>query len=221
MRKLMLAAVTFTLVTSLGQAAEDERKISNPTTVVQSVTADDVAGLLREMGAADTTITDGENEKIVSFRDGGVPFNIAVTVCEKANPGKCYGLAQLMMLKDKGYSYASLNALNTETLTLTLFKNEKEAYVGLARVELIDGGVTRERLANAITWYVVEVHEALAKLTKQVVAGVDADGKTKPLAMDGAAAPQPVAADRETVARMMKAISRLADKRPLRKLNAP
>lgn len=220
MRKLMLAAVALTLATGLGQAAEDERKISNPTAIVQSVTADDVAGLLREMGGADVTITDGEHEKIVSFRDGGVPFNIAITICEKADPGKCYGLAQLMMLKDNGYSYATLNALNIETITLTLFKNEKDAYVGLARVELIDGGVTRERLANAITWYVVEVHEALAKLTKQVVAGVDADGKTKPLVMDGAAAPQPVAANPEIMSQMTKALSRLADKRPLRKLNA-
>jgi hypothetical protein len=218
MRKLMLAAGALTLMTGLAQAAEDERKVSNPTAVVQSITADDIAGILREIGGADVSISDAGAEKVVSFNDGGVPFSIAITLCEKVNPGKCYAFAQLMMLEDKGYSYATLNTLNVDTVTLTLFKNEKDAYVGLARIEIVDGGVTRERLANAITWYVVEVHDALQKLTQQVVAGVSADGKTKTLAMD-AAAPRPIKPVPEAIVHMTKAMSRLADKRPLRKLN--
>jgi len=64
------------------------------------------------------------------------------------------------------------------------------------------------------------VHDALKKLTQQVVAGVSADGKTKTLAMDAAAAPRPIKAEPEIIVRMTKAMSRLADKRPLRKLNA-
>jgi hypothetical protein len=226
MRKLMLAAAALALMTGLAQAApaDDKRKVSNPTAVVQSITADDIAGILREIGGADVSISDvgGENgeksEKVVSFNDGGVPFSIAITLCEKVDPGKCYAFAQLMMLEDKGYSYATLNTLNVDTVTLTLFKNEKEAYVGLARIEIVDGGVTRERLANAITWYVVEVHDALKKLTQQVVAGVSADGKTKALALD-AAAPRPVKPGPEAITQMTNALERLADKRPLKKLN--
>lgn len=218
MRKLMLAT-GLVLSTGLAQAAEEERKISNPTAVVQSVTADDIAGILREMGGADVSISEVSGEKVVSFKDGGVPFSIAITVCEKTAPSKCYGFAQLLMLEDKGYSYATLNTLNADTVTLTLFKNEKESYVGLARVELVDGGVTRQRVASAISWYVSEAQEALKVLTQQVVAGANADGKTKTLSMD-VLTPRPLEVAPETALRMTKALSRRADERPFRKLNA-
>ncbi len=77
MRKLMLAAAALALMTGLAQAApaDDKRKVSNPTAVVQSITADDIAGILREIGGADVSISDvgGENgeksEKVVSFND--------------------------------------------------------------------------------------------------------------------------------------------------------
>jgi hypothetical protein len=217
MRKLILAAGILTLTTGLAQAAEEERKISNPTALVESVSADDIAAMLREMGGVDVKISDVKGEKVVSFKDGGVPFDIAITLCEKDAPTKCIGLAQLMMLQDKSYSYETLNTLNVETLTLTLFK--KDAYIGLARVELIDGGVTRERVSNAIAWYVAEVHDALKKLTQQVVAGVGADGKTNTLALDAATPPHPIKAAPETVVSIIKTMDRLKEKRPLKKLN--
>jgi hypothetical protein len=217
MRKLILAAAAVALMTGLAQAAE-ERTVSNPTTVVQNVTADDIAGMLRELGAADVTIGESEGEKIVSFTDGGIPFHIAITVCEKANPTKCVGLAQLTLIEDKNYSYPTLNKFNADTLTLTLFKTDKETHVGLARVELIDGGVTRARIANAILWYVAEVHETLTNLTKQVVAGVNADGK--PNTLSGGTTIRSIAATPEIVARIVKAMGRPTDGKPLKRLNA-
>jgi hypothetical protein len=216
MRKLMLAAGALALMTGLAQAADDERNISNPTTVVQNVTADDVAGMLRELGAANVSIGESEKEKIVSFSDGGVPFHIAITVCEKANPTKCIGLAQLTLIEDKNYSYATLNKFNAETLTLTLFKNDKQTHVGLARIDLIDGGVTRERIANGILWYVAEVHETLDSLAKQVLADANANGKSDTLAT----AIRPIAATPEVVARIVKAMGQTADDKPLKRLNA-
>lgn len=220
MRKLSMAAAAMALSMGIAHAAEEERTISNPTTVVQSVTADEVAGILRELGAANVTLGESEGEKVVSFTDGDVPFHIAITLCEKANPTKCIGLAQLTLIEDKKYAYSTLNKFNADTLTLTLFKTDEETHVGLARIDFIDGGVTRERIANGILWYVAEVHETLTALTKQVVADVNAGGKPNTLTMSGSTAIRAIAAKPELVARIVKAMGRTTDGKPLKRLNA-
>ncbi len=220
MRKFIWAALALALATGFAEAADTERVISNPTAMVEAVKADDLAAMLRELGAANVQIEDIKGEKVVSFSDGGVPFSIAITLCEKGNTTNCIGFAQLLVMKDGGYSYETLNQLNVDTTTLTLFKGEGGGYIGIARVELVDGGVTRARVANAILWYVAEAHDAIKKLTTQVVAGVAPDGKTSALAAGNASAPQAVKPDAETATRMFKTLNRLADKRPLKKLNA-
>lgn len=214
MRFWITAIGALALATGFAWAADETPpKLTNPTGIVQSVTIEDLAGIVREIGGSEVQIHDSEGTKTLSFTDGGILYNVAVTFCEKLNPGKCYAFAQLMVLEDKGYTYPTLNKFNIDTTMLTLFKEEAESVVCLARIELVDGGITRERLASAIALYVTEVRETVDKLTAQVVAGMKPDEKTKALTLATDATPRSIAPSPRLIARIGKVLGRPYEKR--------
>jgi hypothetical protein len=99
MRRLyfaLAAAAAFT--TGHAVAAEPpDPPLTNPMTVWDSVTPEGVAETVRELGGQQVEVRGSGADKIVSFVDGNIPFNLAVTICD-VRPGKCVGLVMLVIM---------------------------------------------------------------------------------------------------------------------------
>jgi hypothetical protein len=173
MRSLVIGLTVLALGAGLAHAAEEPTKISNHAAIVEVLTIDALAAIVREIGAADVKIQEADGVKSITFVDGDIPYSLSLVACEDKEATTCYGFTQLVLLDDKPtYTYEALNVLNRDTLLLTLFKDDVSKGLGIARVELTDGGVTRQHIAAALTWFVIEMRETVQKLNTAVIAGV-------------------------------------------------
>jgi hypothetical protein len=92
----------------------------------------------------------------------------------------------------------------------TLFRDEEKT-IGVARVELTDGGVTKQRVANAIGWFVVDLEETLTTLRSQLVVG---GPQTRPFGPASfAPAIKLIAGTPRQIARMNKRAAKAYEKR--------
>jgi hypothetical protein len=203
MRPLTAFVFAFVMAASLAPRAA-AADVANPTLMVEEVTLDFLAGLIREIGGGDVQIHSGEGGKSISFMDGDVPYNVTLALCETERPDKCYGFGLLVLMADTGFSNEALNKWNKDTMLLTLFKDD-EKNIGIGRIELTDGGVTKKHVGAAISWFVNDVRELLKSINSQVTVQ-GPQGAAKQVAL--APTLRPLAATREQVARAMKRLTK-------------
>jgi hypothetical protein len=204
--RFLIVALSAVLLTA-GVAPRADADVSDPTRMVEDVTIEFLAEVIREIGAKDVQIRDGEGDtKVVTFVDREVPYNVSLALCKKAAPHECHGFSLLVILEDTGYSYEILNKLNRETMLVTLFKDEAKQ-IGVGRVELTVGGVTKKHVADMIVWFVIDFHGMLNTLNSQITA----EGPSSAAQLKGGAAPpatRPIVPTPQEIARMGKLVSK-------------
>jgi hypothetical protein len=170
---LLTATVCLSLGPSIVRAQPAEPPITEPMSMVDSVTIDGLTGLLKELGAQNIETRDGG--KLLTFQDGPVPYNMNIALCD-IRPNKCLALA-MGVIMDPGstsYSHEAINTYNKDNLFVTAIKLDGNK-VAFGRIWLVDGGVTKKNLAINISSFVVTFNQALKSLQSQVVAGVQTD----------------------------------------------
>jgi hypothetical protein len=90
-------------------------------------------------------------------------------------PGKCLGAGMLVVIDNSKFKFSldALNTVNRETSFLTFFREEGEK-IGVGRIGLVDGGVTRRNLGTEIGYFAIEFRSAMKKLESQLTAGIPA-----------------------------------------------
>lgn len=172
MRKV---CVTMTLAAALaaGQAVAaepPEPALTNPMTLWDSVTPESIAETVRELGGQQVEIRGTGNERIVTFIDGTIPYNLAPAICD-VRPGKCVGLIMVVIM-DTGTTKFSLDTLNTQNkanVYVSVAKFE-ETKIGIGHGLLVDSGVTKKNLALNIATFASTVRETIKALSNPVVA---------------------------------------------------
>ena len=161
-------AVTATLIAAPSFAAEPP--ISNPGAQMENLTVANVSEILTELGAQTVEpheTTDGK--KIITFTDKGIPYNVGI-VCDG---GTCTGLVMIVaMAAGSGkYPLEMVNASNKENMLVTVTKLDEEK-IGIGRVMVTDGGVTKKNVAINVATFVGAVQSTIKFLTSQLVAGI-------------------------------------------------
>jgi hypothetical protein len=195
------------LLLSAGLAPNANADVSDPGRMVEDLTIEFLAEVIREIGGQDVQITDGEEEgtKVITFVDRDVPYNVSLALCKKAEPHVCRGFGLLVLMEDTGYSNEILNKLNRETMLVTLFKDAPKQ-IGVARVELTVGGVTKKHVAEMIVWFVIDFHDMLNIVNSQITA--EGPGGAAQLKGGVPLAVRPIRPTAHEIARMSKRVSR-------------
>jgi hypothetical protein len=81
-RALALAATLSLFMPTLGLAQSDDIKIANPTGIVDNLQAEEVKALVTELGAREAQVRDGDNNKVVTFVDGKLPYTFGIAGCD-------------------------------------------------------------------------------------------------------------------------------------------
>lgn len=166
-----LASVAF-LAAMPTLAAPAEPSLSNPTSLIDNANPDQVAELLRELGAGNVEIRGTGNERVVGFQDGDVPHNVGFSVCN-VRPGKCLAMTTLVVVNTGDQQAPALDALNAVngSMFVTVVRLDANRFA-VGRVHFIDGGVTKKNLAMNIAVYATTFQEVMKALSNQVVAGI-------------------------------------------------
>lgn len=174
MRKLCLALSAAASLAAVPAFAADppEPPISNPTSMVDSVGADQFADLMRELGAQQVQIREAEGQKVVTFFNGEVPYNAAFSLCD-IRPGKCLALTMLVVVNLGTAAAPPLESLNNLNggMYVTAVKIDANRFA-VGRVEIVDGGVTKKNLAINAGSFIVTFEAFMKALSQQVVASV-------------------------------------------------
>ena len=157
-------------------AADQKEAAPAEVVVVEQVTADDVAALLKDDVAAllkqyllvDVTGVETsmyETTPIVTFSVAGAPFLVALS-CPSAKT--CNKIsAQVSFVGDYPLEY--VNKVNLE-IDLTIVRGEKNRFTAVDSFRL-SGGVTRANIAFNLAVFVVSAYQAIDSLKSQIVAG--------------------------------------------------
>lgn len=203
---VLAAATLLSIAPYAAQAAEPaEPPITEPMSLIDTVTAEGLTTLLTELGAQNIETRDTPNGKLITFMDGALPYNMSIALCD-IRPGKCLGLsmAVIMDMGTTSYSLEALNSFSRDNLFVTALKLDGNK-VGFGRIWLVDGGVTKKNMAINIASFIVTLHQGLKTLQSQVVAGVQPDGSYKPTSLNQSK-PTFVRADPGDMARMTQAM---------------
>lgn len=201
--------VVAALLAAAGLSPRAAAEVTDPTRMVDRVTIELLTEVIRELGGKDIRVQEADGQKSITFVDANVPYNVTLALCKKANPGECYGFGVLVLMQDANYSWEVLNKTNQDTMLVTVFKDEEPGKLGVARVELTLGGVTKKHVAEAITWFVIDLQDMLKALGSQVTAEAAKDGKNVALIPT----PRPVAATPQEIARLSKRAARPYEER--------
>ena len=186
-RALAIAAALTMFMPSLALAQNSEINIANPSSIVDSVQADDIKSLVTEMGAREAQVRDGDNNKIVTFLDGKLPYTFGITGCE-IRPGKCLSLVMLVFI-DMGGSAISTDMINTrnkDSFFNTAIRIDDKV-IAFGRGVIVDGGITRRNLATNIVVYAAMVHDGIKHFGSQLVASNTLPGTTQNLSLQNGA----------------------------------
>lgn len=166
--------ISFLAVSAVAQAADE--KEAAPVVVVEQVSVDDVAAILKEDVAAllkqvllvDVTNVETsmyEKTPIVTFNVAGAPFLVALN-CPSAKT--CNKIsAQVSFVGDYPLEY--VNKANME-VDLTILREEKNKYTAFDAFR-INGGVTRANIGFNLAAFVVSAYQAIGVLKSQILAG--------------------------------------------------
>ncbi len=174
MRHFIAAAATFALAGLSGPAFAADPPITNPNQLVDQVTVESISQLVTELGGQQVQIVDAGTSKIVTFQDGGTPYNFTPTGCDQ---NVCTGLSLLVIVDNSTANLPAetLLSANKENPLMSFFKVEGGKF-GVGRITLVRGGVTKKHLAYEMSLFVVAYREAMQKLSSQLIAGINRPG---------------------------------------------
>jgi hypothetical protein len=165
------ALAAFACLTPAPSAAQEaDLKIANPSAVIDTITPESVKALVVEMGVKDAQIRDGENNPVVTFVDGNLPYVFGITGCD-IRPGKCLSLVMLIFVDmgASGITADMINARNTDSFFATSIKVDDKV-IAFGRGVLVDSGVTRKNLGMNIAVYANLVRDGIKHFSSQIVA---------------------------------------------------
>jgi len=205
MRKFCLTlTAAAALAAAPGFAAQPpEPPISNPMSIVDSVGPDQFADMMRELGAQQVQIRETEGQKIVTFMNGPVPYNVGFSLCD-IRPGKCLALTMIVVVNLGTGAAPALETLNNANsgMYVTAVKVDANRFA-VGRVEIIDGGVTKKNLAINAGSFIVTFEALMKSLDEQVVASV----QPRSSYLSAPVRPRAVPATPAEIARITKAMS--------------
>lgn len=223
MRKALLggvfmAAAAINAVPSSSAEPGDSFALTEPMSILDSVSAENVSEVLREMNAQQVQVHDVEGTKVVTFVDGNIPYNMVVTLCD-VRPGKCVGLVVVVALETGTLKFPPelINSHNKDYPFVCVVQLDNQR-IGMGHAFLVDSGVTKKNLAMNIGTFAASVRESMKYLTSQIVASNEAGTKApfdKVKFNPGEL--RPVFLAKEEAARMANAVSEPVKER-LRKL---
>lgn len=154
-------------------AQEDLPNLTNPTQVVDTIVAEDLAQLVREIGGVDVQVRESNGKKGISFKDGDIPYNMAPVFCDVV-PGKCLAFVMAVIVDNSQLNFTldTLNSANRTTSFLTFFREENSKFI-VGRVNLVDGGVTRKNIGMHIALFAHEFRESMKRLQTQLTVSLD------------------------------------------------
>lgn len=167
-------ALAALLVVPATNAAEgDLPNLTNPTQIVDSVVAEDLAQILREIGGTDVQVRENKGKKGISFKDGDIPYTAAPVFCD-IQPGKCLAFVMAVIVDNSQLNFTldTLNSANRTTSFLTFFREENSKFI-VGRVNLVDGGVTKKNIGMQVALFAEEFREAMKRLQTQLTVGLD------------------------------------------------
>jgi hypothetical protein len=168
-----LAFAALAAVPATNAAPESSLNVTNPTQVVDSAVAEDLAQIVREVNGQDVQVREANGKKGITFKDGDIPYTMAPVFCDIL-PGKCLGFVMVVVVDNSELKFTldTLNSANKSTSFLTFFKEENNKFT-VGRVTLVDGGVSRKNIAINISVCAMEFREAMKRLQSQLTAGFD------------------------------------------------
>jgi hypothetical protein len=168
-----LALAAFSVVPATNAAQEGSLNITNPTQVVESAVAEDLAQIVREINGQDVQLREANGKKGVTFKDGDIPYTMAPVFCD-IQPGKCLGYVTVVVVDNSELKFTldTLNSANRSTSFLTFFREENNKFT-VGRVNLVDGGVTKKNIAINISLCAMEFREAMKRLQNQLTVSHD------------------------------------------------
>ncbi len=174
MRHFIAAAATFALAGLSGPAFAADPPITNPNQLVDQVTVESISQLVTELGGQQVQIVDAGTSKIVTFQDGGTPYNFTPTGCDQ---NVCTGLSLLVIVDNSTANLPAetLLSANKENPLMSFFKVDGGKF-GVGRISLVRGGVTKKHLAYEVSLFVVAYREAMQKLSSQLIASANRPG---------------------------------------------
>lgn len=204
MRKLCLSlAAAATLAAPAFAADAPEPPISNPMSIIDSAGPEQFAEMMRELGAQQVQIREADGQKIVTFFNGEVPYNVGFSLCD-IRPGKCLALTMIVVINLGTAAAPSLDTLNNANASMyvTAVKIDANRFA-VGRVEIVDGGVTKKNLAINAGSFIVTFQALMKSLDEQVVAGL----QPRSTYLSAPVRPRAVFATPAEMARITKALS--------------
>jgi hypothetical protein len=205
MRKLCLSLAAAAVLTAAPALAADapEPPITNPMSIVDSVGPEQFADLMRELGAQQVQIREAEGQKIVTFFNGEVPYNVGFSLCD-IRPGKCLALTMIVVINLGTGTAPALETLNAANggMYVTAVRVDANRFA-VGRVEIVDGGVTKKNLAINAGSFIVTFQALMRSLNEQVVASV----QPRSSYLSAPTRPRAVFATPSEMARITKALS--------------
>jgi len=168
-----MALAAFLAVPATNAAQEGSLNVTNPTQLVDSAIAEDLAQIVREINGQDVQVREANGKKGVTFKDGDIPYTMAPVFCDIL-PGKCLGFVMVVVVDNSELKFTldTLNSANKGTSFLTFFKEESNKFT-VGRVNLVDGGVTKKNIAINISLSAMEFRETMKRLQNQLTVGYD------------------------------------------------
>lgn len=206
MRTICLALSALALTLAPAIAAEPaEPPISNPSSLVDNANAEQMAEMLRELGAQQVEVREAEGSKVVGFMDGNIPYNVGFGLCE-VRPGKCLAMTMLVIVNMGTAEAPPLETLNNANggMFVTAVKLDGNRFA-VGRVLLVDGGVTKKNVAINLGSFVLTFNALMKNLSNQVVAS--APPRSTYLSAPRRELPRPVYAHPAEIAHISKMLS--------------
>lgn len=196
-------ALAFAIATP-ALAADQPEPLTNPTMLMDSLTAEAIAEIVRELGGQQVQTREAEGKKIVTFVDGNIPYNLGVVQCE-VRPGKCVGLIMVVIVEGGTFSLENINARNKSDLFVSVAKFD-ETRTGIGRALLVDSGVTKKNVAMNIASFAAATRLAIKSLNEQLIA--NANPAFRPAALAGARPARAVLLSPRDTARLIAAFDK-------------
>ncbi len=167
MRLLTMTAAALALAGLSSSAFAAEPPITNPNQLVENVTAESIGQLVTELGGQNVQIVDTGTTKVVTFQDGGSPYNFTPTGCDQ---NVCTGLSLLVVVDNSTANLPAETLVNAakENPLLSFFKVDNTKFA-VGRIALVRGGVTKKHLAYELSLFVVAYREAREKLASALI----------------------------------------------------
>ncbi len=174
MRILLSAlAIAAASLTALPAAAQG---LTNEKSQIEVLTAANVSEILTELGAQEVQSNDKNGRTLITFKDGGVPYNVGI-ICDNLG---CTSLHMLVAMStaSKKFPLDIVNAANRANTIVQVLQYDSDTLF-ISRMTFTDGGVSKKNIAVNIGSFVAAVRETLKFLTTQVVAGYQQGGSSQ------------------------------------------